>query len=232
MKSVKVVLVLALLSGLIVAEDKLPPRVVRVVGTAEIKVVPDRAVIEVGVQKQGISPRAAKQLTDATSRKLLASIQASGIDEKDVQTTSFSLRPEFEYRKGRRLTGFVAEQTLSITIRDLAKLESLLESLIQAGGNRINSIEYETSDTRKYRDQARDLAVKAAREKALALARALGQDLGRAWSIEEVPESAYQSSATANYSGEVQLMSAKSGPTTAAGRSTISASVVVAFELN
>lgn len=232
MKPIKVAIALVLFTGLMVAEDKLSPRVVRVMGTAEVKVVPEWAVIEVGVQKQDVSARAAKQAADATARSILTTIHENGIDDKDVQTISFSLQPQFDFRKGRTLTGFVAEQTLSITVRNLSKLDSLLESLIQAGGNRINSIEYEASDLRKYRDQARNLAVKAAREKAQALAGALNQEIGRAYAIEEVPEPVYQSSPVANTSFEVKLSSSQGGPTTAAGQKTISASIVVAFELN
>jgi len=232
MKSLAVAVVLVLFSGLIVAQDKLPPRVVRVVGTGEVKVVPDRAVIEVGVEKQSISAKTSKQLADAASRKILAAITTSGIDEKDVQTISFSLHPQFDYRRGGRLTGFAAQQTLSVTVRDLAKLDSLLEALIQSGGNRINSIEYETSDLRKYRDQARELAVKAAREKAEALAKALGQEIGKAYAIEEAPEPGYQSSLMANYSNEINFVPAKSKRATAAGQEAISASIVVSFELN
>jgi uncharacterized protein YggE len=124
---------------------------------------------------------------------------------------------------------------MTITVRDLAKLDTLLESLIKAGGNRIDSIGYETSDLRKYRDQARDMAVKAAREKAGALAKALGQDIGRAQSIEEVMESGYQSTRQiqnallANVRSENVSMEA---PSIAVGQKSISASVMVSFELN
>ena len=231
MKSLTVAVVLVLFAGLAIAEENLPARVVRVIGTGEVRVPPDRAVIEVGVEKQDVSAKTAKQLADAAAQNILARVRENGVDEKDVQTVSFSLGPEYDYHKGRRLTGFTAHQTLSITVRDLAKLDSLLESLIQAGGNQISSLEYETSDMRKYRDQARDLAVKAAREKAESLASSLGQGIGKAFSIEEVPESAFQSSATANYSTQVNLMPRKS-PSTAPGQNTISATVVVSFELN
>lgn len=231
MKSLTVVVVLLLFAGLGVAEEKIPARVVRVVGTGEVRVPPDRAVVEVGVEKQAISAKTAKQLADAAARKLLASVRENGVEEKDVQTASLSLQPHYDYRRGGRLSGFAAQQTLTITVRDLAKLDSLLESLIQAGGNRINSIEYETNDLRKYRDQARDMAVRAAREKAESLARSLGQGIGKAFSIEEVPESAYQSSALANTAFEVNLSPRKS-PSTAPGQNTISATVVVSFELN
>jgi uncharacterized protein YggE len=193
MKPSVIAAMLLTLSGLAIAEDRPPVKVVRVFGTSDVKVVPDRAVIELGVEKQSASARLAKQAEDAAARRLLAALRANGIEEKDIQTTYLSLRPQFDYRKGMRISYFAAEQTMTVTVRDIAKLDALVESLMKAGGNRIDAIQYETSELRKYRDQARDLAVKAAREKAQALAAALGQGIGKAQSIEEVPESEYQS---------------------------------------
>ena len=202
MKSLKLALMFCLLASLAVAEDRLPPKVVRVVGTAEVKVVPDRAVIEIGVEKQDPSASVAKHAEDAAARRILATLRSNGIDEKDIQTTFLSLQPQSYTRKGIRISYFVAAQTMTITVRDLAKLDTLLEALVKAGGNRIDSIGYETSDLRKYRDQARDEAVKAAREKAGALAKALGQDIGKAQSIEEVPEYGFLAGLQANSSFE------------------------------
>jgi uncharacterized protein len=222
-----------LMSVLGAADDRPPLKVVRVTGTAEVKVVPDRAVIELGVEKQSARASMAKRDADATARKILAGLAANGIDEKDVQTTFLSLQPQFNYRKGMRISYFVAEQTLSVTVRDLSKLDTLLESLIKAGGNRIDSIEYETSDLRKYRDDARDRAVKAAREKAQALAVAVGQGIGKAQTIEEVaqPESPYGGS-FGNVSVEYSRGRADKSPAaTATGERSVWASVVVTFEL-
>jgi uncharacterized protein YggE len=209
--------------------DKQPPKVVRAVGSAEVKVVPDQAVIQMGVEKQNVRATVAKQSADAAARSILAVLRSMGIDEKDVQTTFLSLQPQFNYEHGMKMSSFVAEQTLSITVRDLKKLDALLEALIQAGGNRIDSIQYETSDLRKYRDQARDLAAKAAREKAEALAKALGQEIGRASSIDEIPEYQYGGGLVSNAALKAP---AKEGPALAVGQKTISASVTVAFELN
>ena len=219
------------LTTMAIAEDRLPPKVVRVVGTSEVKVAPDRAVIEIGVEKQNASATVAKQVADAAARRLLASLRANGVDDKDVQTTFLSLQPQFDYRKGMRISYFVAEQTLSVTVRDLARLDLLLESVIKAGGNRVDSIQYETSDLRKYRDQARDLAVKAAREKAHALAQALGQDIGKPYSIEEIPESS-DVAGLANVAFEYRAKDKSRGPATAAGLRTVTASVTVSFDLN
>jgi|tagenome__1003787_1003787.scaffolds.fasta_scaffold20536933_1 uncharacterized protein YggE len=233
MKAFSVLIALFVLSLVATADDKVPAKLVRVTGVSEVKVVPDRAVLEVGVEKQNASASLAKGAADAAARRILTSLRQSGVDEKDIQTTYLSLQPQFDYRKGMKISYFVADQTMSITLRDLRQLDTVLDSLIKVGGNQINSIQYETSDLRKYRDQARDLAVKAAREKAEALAHALGQDIGKAYAIEEVPESTYGYS---SYLSNVELAPAKtrapSGPSTAIGQKTVSASIVVSFDLN
>jgi uncharacterized protein len=227
-------IVVFLLTGLAVAQnnDKPLPRVVRVMGTADVKVVPDRAVIDLGVEKQNPGAAAAKQAADAASRKIIAALRANGVDAKDIQTTYLSLQPQSYVRKGVRISYFVATQTLTVTVRDLPRLDSLLEALIKAGGNRIDSIRYETSDLRKYRDQARDLAMKAAHEKADAMARALGQQIGKAQMIDEVPEYSYASYGfLSNMSAGVAPVNSVREQATAAGQQSISASVVVSFEL-
>jgi len=231
MKSIAVYLALLLLSGVVLAQDKMPPRIVRVVGTGEVKIIPDRAVIELGVQKQDPNAAAAKAATDRAARQILAALRSHGVDEKDMQTTYLSLRPESYTRKGVRISYFVAEETLTITMRDLLKMDALLDALVRAGGNRIDSISYETSDLRKYRDQARDLAVKAAREKAAALAQALGQEIGKAYSIDEIVDFGF-SGFTANDSRSYAGKDKAEGPSLAPGQKTISASVTVSFDLN
>lgn len=212
----------------LVAEDK-PSKVVRVTGTAEVKVVPDRAVIDVGVEKEDASASVAKRSADATARRLLAVLKQGGIDDKDMQTSYLSLQPQHRRVKSTTVSTFVATESLTITVRDLSKLDALLEALIKAGGNRIDSVRYETSELRKYRDQAREMAVKAAHEKAEALAKALGQEIGKASNIEEPNVDAdfsYGFNAVAGLEYK-----ARSGPSIAVGQKAISASVTVAFDL-
>jgi uncharacterized protein YggE len=84
-----------------------------------------------------------------------------------------------DYRKGLRITNFTATQSLSVTIRNLSELDNVMDAVISTGANRIDGVEYQSSELRKYKDQARDEAAKAAKEKALALALALGTRSGR-----------------------------------------------------
>src|SRR5215813_6386510 len=212
------------LAGMAFADERPNVKTVKVTGVSEVKVVPDRAVIEIGVEKQSPSASEAKRTEDAAARRILASLHANGIDDKDVQTTWLTLQPRSYYRKQVRISYFVATQSLLVTVRDLSRLDAILESLVNAGGNRIDGIAYETSDLRKYRDQARELAVRAAREKAQALAHALGQEIGKAQLIEESPQSIeyYSYNVLANDKSEGGLEKSRT-PSTSAGERKVTA---------
>ena len=205
-----------------------PPKIVKTTGTAEIKVTPDRAVIQVGVERQNITAKAAKAAADSISRKLLTALKAQGIDGKDIQTAYLDLQPTSYYQKQVRINNFTATQSLSVTVRDLTKLDSVMDAVMSAGANRIEGIDYQSSELRKYRDQARDEAAKAAKEKAVALAQALGNQIGKTYSIEEVQQA--EGYLYANVAFEAGASKSRA-PSTAPGQLTVTASVIVRFDL-
>lgn len=208
------------------------PKIVKTTGTAELKVTPDQATIQVGVERQSATAKLAKAGVGSTSRKILAALKELKIEDKDIQTAYLYMEPMIDYRKGLRITNFTADQSLSITVRDPSKLDTVMDAVISAGANRIGGIEYQSSDLRRYKDQARDAAAQAAREKAEALAKALGNQIGKTYSVEEVPHSE-------GYYGPVAGMMANTSqedyrsraPSTAPGQLTVKASVVVSFDL-
>lgn len=207
------------------------PKIVTTTGTAEIKVTPDHAVLRLGVERQSVNAKSAKAAVTEASRKILAALRASGVDDKDIQTAYLYLEPMINYRKGTRITSFTAEQSLTVRVGDLSRLDGVMDAVMSAGVNHINGIEYGSGDLRKYKDQARDEAAKAAREKAEALARALGNQVGKTYSIEEVQQNddGYYGGLMANASADKRDASAL--PSTAPGQLTVKASVTVSFEL-
>jgi uncharacterized protein YggE len=207
------------------------PKIVRTTGTAELKVTPDQAVIQLGVDHQSVTAKNAKTAVAAASRKILAALKGLGIDDKDIQTDYLSLQPMIDYRKGLRITNFTAEQSLSVKVRDLSKLDDVMDAVISAGGNNIGGIQYQSSDLRKYKDQARDAAAQAAREKADALAKALGNQIGKTYSIEEVQQSEGSNFYGGLAANTVMETSRSRAPSTAPGELTVKASVIVTFDL-
>src|SRR4051794_29374056 len=132
MKRAKIALVVTMLAGLAMAEEKTPLHYVRVTGTSEVKVVPDRAVIEIGVEKRDPNASTAKHAEDAAARRILAPLRPRHIDDKDIQTTYLSLQQQSSYVNKKRVYFFAASQTLSVTVRDISQLDTLLEAMVQA----------------------------------------------------------------------------------------------------
>ncbi len=208
-----------------------PPKIVKTTGTAEIKVTPDEAVLTIGVERQSVRAKNAKNGVAEASRKIIATLKTLGVEDKDIQTAYLSLQPMIDYQKGMRITNVTAEQSLSVKLRDIAKLDDVMDAVVSAGANSIGGIEYQSSELRKYKDQARDEAVKAAREKADALAKGLGNQIGKTYSIEEVQQAEGSYLYGRLEANQVMVDKRSSGPSTAPGELTVKASVVVRFDL-
>ena len=217
------------------AQEKQEPRLITVSGQAEVNVAPDEVVFDLTVQTINKDLRAAKSQTDAQLRKVLELTRKYKVQPKDVQTDYIKLEPRYRGNDESRLfIGYSVRKDVVFTLRDVAQAEELLADLIESGVSRLNGIRFQTSELRRYRDQARAMAIKAAQEKAIALTAAIGQRIGRAYSIEEEsasPRLAYQN-AMSNNSTFMSGESTESQGTLALGQIKVVATVTVKFELN
>jgi uncharacterized protein YggE len=163
------------------------PRVVTATGDAEVRVAPDEVVITFGVQTQDPQLAVAKSQSDDIVRQVLERLQGFGIADDHIQTEYIGISPTYDYPSYGlpRLTGYNAQKTIVVTLSDLSKFEDLLSGVLEAGANYVHGVEFQTTELRKYRDQARALAIQAAKEKATALAGELDQDLGEPVTITE-----------------------------------------------
>ncbi|HKG12813.1 MAG TPA: SIMPL domain-containing protein [Pyrinomonadaceae bacterium] len=231
-----VILALLAASATASAEDKPEPRLVTVAGEAEVKVAPDEVVFDLTVSTFNKDLRLAKSQTDERLKNVIALAKKHGVAEADTQTDYINLVPHYRgNNEARALLGYTVRKDLVLTLRDVARAEGLLSELLAGDVTRVNSVSFRSSQMRKYRDQARDMAMKAAREKAAALAAAVGQKIGKAYSIEEeAPTRSYaaQNSLSVNTSSSVESGdSTASEGTLALGLIKINARVTVKFEL-
>jgi uncharacterized protein len=162
-------------------------RIVTVTGEATVGVAPDAAIIRIGVSSQEKTAREAGEANAKQMTSVLAAIKASGIAERDIQTSRLSLQPQYDPNKGgtARLTGFQSNNQVTVRIRDIDTLPSVLDRAIAAGANEMSGIEFVVSEQSKLLDQARDDAIADARRKAELYARAAGAKLGQVVSISE-----------------------------------------------
>jgi uncharacterized protein YggE len=200
-------------------------KTVTVTGEATLGIAPDTAVIRIGVTSQEKTAREAGESNAKQMTSVLAAIKASGIAERDIQTSRLSLQPQYDPNKGgtARLTGFQATNQVTIKIRDIENLPAVLDRAIAAGANEMSGIEFVVSEQSKLLDQAREDAVADARRKAELFARAAGVKLGNVISISEEGPAPPQPR-------PMQAMRAGAVPV-APGEQTLRAIVTVSYEL-
>jgi uncharacterized protein YggE len=199
MKKSLVIVILLLMSGMsVLAQDKLST--ITVNGTAEVFVVPDIITFSLGVTTLDKDLPTAKRQNDEIISKVLNLTKKYSVSPQDVQTDLISVQKEYEYVKdkdnklldedgdeiGKKVfKGFQISQTITIKLKDLAKFEEFFSEVLNSGITRVNSVKFETSKLREFKDKARTLAMKAAQEKATAMAGAIGQSIGKAISVTE-----------------------------------------------
>lgn len=160
-------------------------RSVQVTGAATVKVAPNRALIQLGVQSNGLTPRAVEAANSAAIQKVLRALQAEGIAPKDIATDLYVIEPIYEDYDSLYIRGYRINNIVAVTLRDVQMTGPVLAAALEAGANQVLGVEFYTSDLRKYRDQARQMAMQAAQEKAQALASAVGAEAGCVMSISE-----------------------------------------------
>jgi uncharacterized protein YggE len=200
-------------------------KTVTVTGEATVGVAPDTAIIRIGVSSQEKTAREAGEANARQMTSVLAAIKASGIAERDIQTSRLSLQPQYDPNKGGtpRLTGFQANNQVTVRIRDIDSLPTVLDRAIGAGANEMSGIEFVVSEQSRLLDQARDDAIVDARRKAELYAKAAGAKLGHVVSISEEGPAPPQPR-------PMQAMRAGAVPV-APGEQTLRAIVSVSYEL-
>ena len=222
---------------------------INVNGDAVVKVQPDQIIISFGIETWNIDIMAAKEENNIIMKKAIAVIKESGIPEKDIQTDYLSIEPRYNDNYNKKdFIGYFVRNTFIVTLKETSKVEDLVTKVLQSGVNYIHGIQFQTSEFKKYRKQARELALLAAKEKAEKMAGALGQTVGAPMMINEGyggGGSWYYSSWTGwgygngyganvmsqNISQNVSGNSTEILETIALGKISIQASVSVTFEL-
>lgn len=230
--------------GAATAANTSEPRVVTATGDAAVRVAPDEVVVTFGVKTQDSQLGAAKSRNDDIVRRVLERLQGFGVAADHIQTEYIGISPTYDYESPgvQRLQGYDVQKTIVVTLSDKSKFEDLLSGVLEAGANYVHDVEFRTTELRTYKDQARALAVKAAQEKATALAGELGQGLGEPVTITEEQSvsrswygygwgSRWGENNAQNVVVEAGSSTLEEGATVAPGQITVNARVSVTFAL-
>jgi len=178
--------------------DKLPT--ITVTGTADIETAPDEVTFSLDVNKTDMDLQTAKRLSDETVGKILELTRRFQVKPQNVKTNAISVEMKYETIRdpkkkiydedgdeiGKRIfKGYEISKTVIVKLTDIARFEEFFEEALKTGITEVGKVSFETSKYREMRIEAREMAMKAARDKAAAMTAAVNQTIGKAIYIQE-----------------------------------------------
>ena len=208
------------------------PGIIHVTATATVDTVPDTVSISAGIQSNAPTAQEAMAMNSEQMRGVFAALEQNGVDKRDISTSYINLNPRYDYERrveGQpRLTGYQASNQITVKTRNLDRTGPLIDSMIRAGVNTINGVNFQVSNPEVAQDSARMEAIEKAKVKARMMAQAAGVELGRLLSIKE------GSSPGPIAYNEVVVSASRSidaAPPTAPGQREIGATVTLSYAI-
>ncbi len=165
---------------------------ITVAGEGKVYAVPDIATVTLGIETNGNSVSEITQKNVSAMNKIIQELKNLGIEDKDLQTTQYSVSPQYNWtqKEGRIPDGYTISQNIEVKIRDFNKISNILTVGTENGANIVNSLQFEIDDAEQFKANARAKAIAQAKEKARVLAEQSGIKLG---DIINVYENSYYS---------------------------------------
>jgi len=226
--------------------DKLP--VITVSGTAEVQIAPDEVLFSLDVTKTNKDLQIAKRLNDESVGKILELTRRFSVLPQNVQTSHIAVETKYESIRdaktkifnedgdeiGKRVfRGYEVSKTVTVRLTDILRFEEFFAEVLKTGVSEVSSVKFETSKLRENKDKAREMAMKAAKEKATAMAAAVGQTIGKAIKVAEwnTGSQPFANALQANSMNSAGAFT-ESLVTFAPGAIKVEAQVTVSFQLN
>lgn len=201
--------------------------------SAEGKVVsaPDLAILSGGVVSEAKTAQEALQMNAKDMAGVMKALKDAGVAEKDIQTSNFSLQPQYQYPKEgpRYLTGYQVSNQVTAKVRDLENVGSVIDAMVALGGNSFSGVSFAVEDPSELQNEARRLAMKEAMSRANLYAEAAGYRIKRIVTISE--SGSYSPQPRPMVMARAAAMDEAMSTQISGGELTYSASVNVEFEL-
>lgn len=154
-------------------------------GVGEVIAQPDIAIFSVQVSEVRKTAKDAKKAVDTAVAAFNQRLNNDGVVRTDIESSNISLRPEYSYKKDQEptLSGYRANRNITVTVRDLDKLNTYLDGALGDGINNINNIELKVSNESEFIELARQAAISNAKEKADSLAKGFDEKVDGVWKV-------------------------------------------------
>ncbi|KAB3527258.1 SIMPL domain-containing protein [Alkaliphilus serpentinus] len=201
---------------------------INVNGTGVLMVKPDIGIINIGIETSDPDSKKAQEENSKLSQQIMEALKASGIKEEDIKTAYYNMYREQYYNSSENKPqqgDFKVSHSFEVTVKDIDKVGSTVDTAVSAGANNINQIRFTVSNTEKYYNEALKLAVNNAAGKASTIAETLGVTISKPM---KVTESGY-SEPTYNKYMDVRMEAAMDSTPITAGELEIRAHVSVTY---
>jgi uncharacterized protein YggE len=161
---------------------------ISVSGEGRASAAPDVAMLTLGASTDEDTVAEASSAVREAMDDLMASLEANGVQEKDIQTTQYSIYPEYDYRNEQRiLTGYQVSHMVRVKVRDIDRAGEVIDDAVEAAGDllQVQGIGFAIDDTSALRSEAREKAMADAQAKASELAELADVTLGKPTYITE-----------------------------------------------
>jgi uncharacterized protein YggE len=211
-------------------ESKPPVRSIRVTGTSTVDVTPDLLVMSVTVRNANENVDAIADQHLALVERVRTSVQAQQLSAGDVNSSNMAFGENY-VRKGQENVrqGYFASSEMTVTVRDLSKYVPLWKSIVKIPGVTIDRVRFEHSNRPRFQEEAREAALRAARQKATAMAAVLNCTVGHPLTVEEVSTSRYEPYNTAS---NILVPRSSEEVTGSGGKLQIQSVVEITFQLH
>ena len=156
-------------------------RQISISASGSVSAKPDQVAISIGVVRNAKTAKAALEANTAAMRPVIDTLKAAGVETRDIQTSNFSVQPNYEDQqngKPPKLSGYQVANSVQVRLRAIEKLGDVLDRVVDQGSNQINGIEFIVSKAGELKDKARKEAVANALRMAKTYAEAAGVTLG------------------------------------------------------
>lgn len=163
-----------------------------VVGEGKVEVTPDTAYIDAGITVDKASSVAGAQKTiSEINNKIINALREIGIEKADIKTSNYSINPSYRYENNEnKIDGYNGNVTVEIKVRDPQLASKVIDTVTTAGANQIQGSRFVVDKPELYREEARNVAIKNAKDQAQKIAKDLGIRLGKITNIiESSPDS-------------------------------------------
>lgn len=199
-------------------------------GQGKAVVKPDIALVSFGVKTEAKKSVDAVNQNNQKMNEVIKAVKATGVDDKDIQTTSYNLYPVYDYtRNGTNFKGYSLDQNVQVKIRNLDKINDILDAATSKGANTVGQLSLTVDDMEAVKFQAREKAIEQAKKKAKDLARQSGLNIGKLINVSEgysnYPQPVYGM-------GAAKSMESSVAPDIQAGESEINVTITLTYQVN